>query len=218
MIRILLYNNRHFIALLSSPVRLNLAHLGGILSQLRNASSSLNSYLNLFNVTKSSGFKDPYSVFNQDDDNNWYTDGSDTITDPQWIQIEMKSFSLTICGYILMTYNAVPSYPKNFYLEGRNSESEPWQIIDKRDNVTELNGIKKVKSFINNIIPFCTFRIFRLTQTEDWSLLKNNQLGLNEMDFIVFLPSSQFKKLFKCTASYRRRPKLILTLLILATD
>ena len=123
----------------------------------------------------------PQYVFNPSNSNHWYSSYSGSAI--QWIQIEMKSLFLKISGYTLMSYDACCSYPKNWYLEGRNKESEAWQRIDERSGETELEGYKKVKSFKNNKLSLCSFKIFRLTQTYDTNP-GTNQLGLSEMDFI----------------------------------
>ena len=205
-----------FAALLFADVLLQSDHLGGVLSQLRNESNSLQDYLNLFTVTESSTYSgSPERIFNQDDNNAWYT--SYNGAQEQWVQIEMKNIYLAITGYILMSYDASPSYPKSWRLEGRNSESEEWKRIDERSCETALDGQKKVKKYMNNILTSCTFRIFRLTQTEDTNG-GSNQLGLNEMDFVG--ESSLFpyvKKKKRCITKFcsQRSPSAFTSFMIM---
>ena len=165
--------------LLNCHVIVSSQHLGGVLSSLRNSSSSLNKYLNEFTATESSHeFGSPADVFNPDNTNNWYTGRANSV---QWIQIEMKK-SITIVGYILTTFDACCGYPRTWYLEGRNSEIESWQRIDERKDDSEMNKQYFTKQFTNNILKSATFKIFRLTQTENW--YGSKYLSLKEMDFI----------------------------------
>ena len=175
------FRKQTFSFFLRSSIFISGDHLGGVLSELRNVSSSLSEYLNLFTVTAYATKNGaPQSVFNPDENFVWYTNN---MANP-WIQIEMHT-ALTITGYILMSYDAVPSYPRDWYLEGRNSASDAWQRIDERNGETELQGEKNVKSFTNNRLSTCTFKIFRLTLIADTNVGTNDpQLGLNEMDFI----------------------------------
>lgn len=168
-----------FKSLLVCRVRLNSDHLGGILSKLRNQTSD---FLNLFTSESSTTYGgSPQSVFNPSDSSSWWTCNQNL----PWIEIKMKNIYLTITGYILMSYDKSPSYPKSWYLSGRNSESESWQKIDEQSDVTELKGKKKVKEFKNKYLSPCTFKMFRLTLTADtYSGTNNPQLALNEMDFI----------------------------------
>ena len=169
-----------FSSLLSRHLHVCSQHLGGVLSSLRNSSSSLDEYLNEFTVTESSSDKgSPTDVFNPDNTNYWYT-GREEST--QWIQIEMKTKYITMVGYILTTFDNCCGYPRTWYLEGRNSASESWQRIDTRQDDSEMNKQKYTKQFTNNVLSSCTFKIFRLTQTDNW--YSSNYLGLNEMDFI----------------------------------
>ena len=138
-----------FNTLLVTHVFTSSDHLGGVLSQLRNKTSSLDEYLNLFIATESSHREGiPQNVFNYDTDTKWWTDLNQN--DIQWIQIEMKNIYLTISGYILMSPDACCSYPKSWYLEGKNNGTEEWRRIDERSNETDLKGVKLTKSFKNN--------------------------------------------------------------------
>lgn len=169
-----------FAALIQSAVVVERDHLGGVLSQLFNSSSSANEYLNLFTVTQSSsGLGTKESVFNPSESATWRTGGSGST--PQWLQIEMKNIYLTITGYILMNYNNCCEFIKSWYLEGKNKEADSWQRIDERTE--EMYGKKFVKSFTNNKLKKCTFRIFRITATDDYNS-GTIYLSLNEMDFI----------------------------------
>ena len=186
------YKEPTFRSILGSSVAFENDHLGGILSGLYNSTSSVNDYLNLFTVTAYStcaGTKE--SVFNPGESAYWHTCGVNQ--DEKWIQIEMKSIYLTITGYILMSMNACCDYPKSWRLEGRNTESENWQKIDERKGETDLIGKKLVKSFKNNVLSSCTFKIFRLTVTEDddgGTLF----LTMNEIDFFGHSSLFQFPK------------------------
>ena len=171
-----------FKSVLSSQVFVSFDYLGGVFSQLRKSSSSSEEYLNLFNVTEScngSGKKE--SVIDPSENLNWWTCGTPNY--PQWIQIEMKNFYLTINGYILMSFEGCCSYPKTWKLEGKNREDDDWKLIDAVVNETDLNGSKIVKAYPNKILKSCTFRIFRLTVTDDTSG-GDIFVSLNEIDFI----------------------------------
>lgn len=203
--------------LINKNVYLNKDHLGGVLSQLRNESNSLSEYLNLFAVTENfrkSGY--PERVFNPDESESWYACKGDS--SPQWIQIELKNIYLTITGYILMSYNKTPSYPQSWYLEGRNSENDAWQRIDERSGETELYGKKKVKKYLNNKLTQCTFKIFRLTQTERVNGNGINEIALNEMDFVgmtsLVLNPKRKRNICKTRVCYRDNSPLINFLLI----
>ena len=191
-------------------------HLGGVLSQLINDSSTESEYLSLFNVEESSTFTGhPECVFNPNE-SAWYQTNY-TGTTPQWIQIEMKNIYLTITGYIIMTYDECCTYPRAWRLEGRNNENEEWQLIDLRSGITELNGKKRVKKILKMTIPSCTFRIFRLTITED-NDYNNVYLGLNEMDFIgktSLSPNPKRTKNNCLTKVLPRRNSLVLVSLII---
>ena len=79
------------VAFLRSSVVLQNDHLGGILSQLRNESDSLENYLNMFTVTASSTSTyggTPERIFNQDESNLWCT--TDIYQQEHWVQIELK--------------------------------------------------------------------------------------------------------------------------------
>ena len=175
-----------FRSFLRSRVFVSFDHLGGVLSQLRNASSSNEEYLNKFVVIEScSGKGTKESVFNYEDNALYLTCGGDA--SPKWLQIEMRDIYLTIKGYTLMSYSATCChYPKNWYLEGRNSESNKWQRIDERNDEIELDGAKRIKQFTNNLIRVCKFRIFRLTVTDNYLHNQDSStfLTLNEMDFV----------------------------------
>ena len=175
-----------FQSFLRSRIFVSSDHLGGVLSQLRNSSSSNVEYLKKFTITEScSGKGTKESVFNYEDNAMYHTCGNDYT--PKWLQIEMRDIYLTIKGYTLMSYSATCChYPKSWYLEGRNSEKDDWQRIDERHDENELDGVKAVKQFTNNLIKVCKFRIFRLTMTDNYrhSQSTNTYLALNEMDFI----------------------------------
>ena len=70
------------------------------------------------------------------------------------------------------------------------------QRIDERSGEIALDGKKKVNKNTNNVLSSCTFRIFRLAQTEVTNG-GGNQLGLNGMDFVgkaSLFPNSKKKK------------------------
>lgn len=81
----------------------------------------------------------------------------------------------------LMSYATVSTYPKSWYLEGRNRESEAWKRIDEKSNQEYLKGSKKTKVFMNNVLSQCTFKIFRLTLTKDTNNDGVTYLALNDV-------------------------------------
>ena len=175
-----------FASFLKSRVFVCFDHLGGVLSQLRNSSSSNEEYMSKFKITESCyGRGKKESVFNYDEDEGWHTCGSTSALN--WIQIEMKNIYLSMRGYILMSYNfTCCHYPKSWYLEGRNSDKENWVLIDERTNEKDLDGPKRVKPFFNNKLSHCTFKIFRLTMAQNivHGSSSYTYVVLNEMDFI----------------------------------
>lgn len=204
-----------FHSLLSSQVSLSFKHLGGVLSQLRNSSSSLAEYLNLFNVKESTtNTGNPKSPFNPDDNEQYVSQKNGTQS--QWLQIEMKNLYIITFGYTLMSYSGCCDYPKTWYLEGRNSENERWKRIDERVGETDLKGKNYVKEFKNNKITGKAFKMFRYTIVEASYSPSYTYLTMNEIDFIGISSKDPNPFKLKCqTRNFSNRHYLLISFMIL---
>ena len=200
-----------FIPLFDKIVKINRISLGGVLSSLRSSCSSSSEYLNEFIATGSSSRAgDPSNVFNPDDDTRWMTNSGSVV---QWIQIEMKNKFITMTGYKIRTFSSGTPQPKSWKLEGKLKSSDPWKVIDERSSVSETNEKGVTVTFTNNVLPSCTFKIFRFKTSELWSSPK--YLGLSEIDFIG--KTSNKNPDYQTRKYYRgKSPKLLSFLIICA--
>lgn len=103
---------------------------------------------------------------------------------PRWLQIDLKSGKAHISSYLIKSadksvyspINALKSWQIEISQDGNN-----WQMIDKQENVSELNGENNMKLFkvSANREPFRFIRI--ITDQESWTN-KNNGFTIRSFE------------------------------------
>lgn len=102
---------------------------------------------------------------------------------PRWLQIDFKSRKIKINSYVIKTAiqnEGNKKHIRSWKLEISN-DGNKWEKIDQRDDVSELNGINKMKSF-NVSTEHMPFRFIRIiTDKNNWYSSDGFEIGKLEL-------------------------------------
>lgn len=102
---------------------------------------------------------------------------------PRWLKIDFKSRKIKVNSYVIKIYEANQAngkFIRSWKLE-ISDDGNKWEMIDKRDDVSELNGYDKMKVF-NISTEHQPFRFIRIiTDKDNWCNNDGFELGRLEL-------------------------------------
>ena len=145
-------------------VNANNGQFNGIIRQLTNECGGNVSDKGIVNVTMSSNnWGNPRDVVNLENTGLFYT----TNIQDSWIKYDFKNKKVSPVCYLIrsVNYDKDWHHPRSWVVEGSNTDSNDWKVLDSRTDCMSLNNPSAVQCFaIQQSSDF--YRFLRIRQTD----------------------------------------------------
>lgn len=158
--------------------------LNGIIRQLTNEYDGNVSEKGIVDVTASStGYGNPTDLVNLENTKLFYTKNCKD----SWIKYDFKNKKVSPVCYLIRScnYNKDWFHPKSWVVEGSNTDSNDWKVLDSRTDCMSLNNRSAVQCFaIQQSSDF--YRFLRIRQT-DTNWIDANIFAMSALEYFGFI-------------------------------